>query len=209
MTFQFDPTRGTTCQPTRLRRTGVLVAALTIGLLAAGCGSGDTPDGAATDSVAAEPDTAESDTANDTVTTPAAEGSGGSEDGGDGCDLVSDELAAEILGIEIARREPHSDPTTGGVSCIKGTERANDLTQGSYVSVSVTPGGAAFFDETIAGGGTEPIQGVGDRAEFLAGAASLILAAGTDLITVQVIHGGAPGSLEDCITVAEEVIGNV
>lgn len=213
MSYLSEPTCEPTCEPsrepTRPPRVWLLATALTIGLLVAGCGSSDTPETANTDSVAEDTVGDETSAADDTVTTPAADGSGGSEPGGDGCDLISDELAAEILGIEIARREPHSDPTTGGVSCIKGTERVDDLTQSYYVSVSVTPGGAPYFDETIADGGTEPITGVGDQAAFLAGAASLIIAAGTDLVTVQVIHAGAPGSLEECITVAEEVLGNL
>jgi len=180
------------------------VTALTIVLLVAGCGSSDTPETAATDSGAAE-----SDTAADTGTTPAADDNGDSQNGGDGCDLISDDLAAEILGIEIVRREPNSDPTTGGLSCLKGTERVEDLSQASYVSASVTPGGAAFFDQTIAEAETETVSGLGDRAEYLAVAASLIIAAGTDLVTVQVIQGGAPGALEECITVAEEVLNNL
>ena len=118
-------------------------------------------------------------------------------------------MAASVLGINIVRREPHEDATTGGVSCIKGTERVQDLSQASYVSISATPGGAAFFDQTIEGAPTESVPGVGDRAEFLADAASLIIAAGADLVTVQVVKGGVPSSLDDCLTVAEEVLGNL
>lgn len=188
----------------RPRRSWLLVAALTIGMLAAGCGSGDTPDTAATDSV-----TDETVAADDNGTTPSGEDGGDSTEGGDGCDLISDELAAEILGIEIARREAHVEESTGGVSCIKGTERVTDLTQSSYVSVSATPGGAAFFDQTIEGAGTESVPGVGDRAAFLASAASLIIAAGEFLVTVQVVKGGVPSNLDDCLTVAEEVLGNI
>jgi len=194
----------TTRAITTRRRIWMLVAALSLGLTATGCGSGDTPETASTDSGASESDAAE-----DSVTTPAPEDGSGSEAGGDGCDLVSDELAAEILGIEIVRREPHTDPATGGVSCIKGTERVDDLSQGYFVSASVTPGGAAFFDQAVAEGDTEPVDGVGDDAAFLSVAGSLIIAAGTDLVTVQVVQEGTPGSLEDCVTVAEEVLSNL
>ena len=187
-----------------LRRTGlVLASALSVVLLAAGCGSSDPESETSSESAVAGTDDAQ-----DSAATSADDGSD-SEAGGDGCDLISDELAAEILGIEIARREPHTETSTGGVSCVKGTERVSDLSQASYVSVSVTPGGAAFFDETIAGAGTEPVPGVGDQAAFLSTAASLIIAAGADLVTVQVIKSGVPGTLDECTTVAEEVLGNV
>lgn len=182
----------------------IVLAVVSIALLTAGCGSDGAEQEAPTDSVEAE-----TDAADESVTTPAEDDSGGSEEGGDGCELISDDLAAEILGIEIARREPHVDTTTGGVSCIKGTERVEDLSQASYVSVSRTPGGAAFFDQTIEGAGTESIPGVGDRAAFLADAASLIIAAGDDLVTVQVVKGGVPSGLDDCLTVAAEVLANL
>lgn len=189
----------------------IALAAVTIALLTAGCGSGGGDDGKSTDSAAAGTDTvAADDTATGTGDTATeSQGDGGSDGGGAGCDLISDEVAASVLGIGIVRREPHEDATTGGVSCIKGTERVQDLSQASYVSISVTPGGAAFFDQTIEGAPTESVPGVGDRAEFLADAASLIIAAGADLVTVQVVKGGVPSSLDDCLTVAEEVLGNL
>ena len=194
------------------------MAAATIALLTAGCGSGGGDDGKSTDSAAAGTDTvAADDTATESGDTATesddtateSQGNGGSEEGGAGCDLISDEVAASVLGIDIVRREPNEAATTGGVSCIKGTERAQDLSQVSYVSISATPGGASFFDQTIEGAPTESVPGVGDRAEFLADAAALIIAAGADLVTVQVVKGGVPSSLDDCLTVAEEVLGNL
>jgi len=189
----------------------IALAAVTIALLTAGCASGGGDDGKSTDSAAAGTDTVAADDTATESDDPATEsqGNGGSEEGGEGCDLIADDVVAQVLGIEIVRREPHVDSTTGGVSCIKGTERVTDLTQSSYVSVSRTPGGAAFFDQTIEGAPTESVPGVGDQAEFLADAASLFIAAGADLVTVQVVKGGVPGSLDDCLTVAEEVLGNL
>ena len=189
----------------------IALAAVTIALLTAGCASGGGDDGKSTDSAAAGTGTVAADdtaTESDDSATE-SQGNGGSEEGGEGCDLISDEVAARVLGIDIVRREPNEDATTGGVSCIKGTERVQDLSQASYVSISVTPGGAAFFDLTIEGAPTESVPGVGDRAEFLADAASLIIAAGADLVTVQVVKGGVPSSLDDCLTVAEAVLGNL
>lgn len=186
-------------RPRLLAATG-----LVIGLLLAGCGSSSND--ASTGATAGQGDTqADGSTAADTE---ASGDTSGADAGGDGCALIPDELVSQVLGIEIARREPHSDATTGGVSCIKGTDRVTDLTQSFYVSISVTPGGAAFFDQTVEGAPTESVPGVGDRAEFLADAASLIIAAGTDLVTVQVVKGGVPSSLDDCLTVAAEVLDN-
>ncbi len=182
----------------------IMLTVLSIALLSAGCGSDDAGQDVSTDSAAAGAVTAE---ASDSATE--SEDDGGSAEGGDGCDLISDEVAAEILGIEIVRREAHEDATTGGISCIKGTERVEDLKQASYVSVSATPNGVAYFDETIAEAETESIPGVGDRAEFLASAGTMLIAAGDDLVTVQVVKGGVPSGLDDCLTVAEDVLANL
>ncbi len=189
----------------------IALAAVTIALLTAGCGSSGGDDGASTDPAAAGTGTvAADDTATESDDTATeSQDNGGSEEGGDGCDLISDEVAASVLGIDIVRREPNEDATTGGVSCLKGTERVTDLTQAYYVSVSNTPGGAAFLDQAIGEADYEPVSGVGDRAEFLASAGSLFIAAGADLVTVQVVEGGVPSSLDDCLTVAEEVLGNL
>ncbi|MBA3338651.1 MAG: hypothetical protein H0T54_02685 [Geodermatophilaceae bacterium] len=194
-------------QPTRSSRNWLAAWGLVVGLLLAGCGSGKQA--TSTDATAGGSDTsADNSTVTDTTdATDPADETGGS--GGDGCDLISDDLVTQVLGIEVVRREANTDATTGGVSCIKGTERVTDLTQSSYVSVSRTPGGAAFFDQTIEGAPTEPVPGVADRAEFLAAAASLIIAAGEDLVTVQVVKAGVPSSLDDCLAVAEEVLGNL
>lgn len=203
MTRPSEPTPEPTTEPTRLRRGWLLVAALTFGLLATGCGSGVTADRASTDSVAEG-----TDPADDTTASPPAGDSGDSAEGGDGCDLISDDVAAEILGIEIVRREPSTDPTTGGVGCVKGTERVTDLTQASYVSIGVTPGGAPFLAEASREAGSIAVSGVGDQAVFLPSAGALFIADGADLVQTQVVHGGVPGGQEDCITAAEDVLGN-
>lgn len=193
-------------EPLRSHRAWTAVTGLVVGLLLAGCGSSNDPGTTAPTGSAQGPAAGDSSAADDSAATTAS--GGDSSAGGDGCDLISDELAAQILGIEIVRREPHVDATTGGVSCLKGTERVTDLSTAYYVSVSSTPGGAAFFDETLGEAVTEPIPGVGDRAEFLAEAGTLLIAAGDDLATVQVVQAGVPGNLADCITVAQEVLAN-
>ena len=76
------------------------------------------------------------------------------------------------------------------------------------MSVSNIPGGAVFLDQATGQADYELVPGVGDRAEFLASAGSLIVAAGADLVTVQVVQAGVPGNLEDCITVAQDVLAN-
>ena len=192
--------------PMRSRPRWTATAGLVLGLLLAGCGGGGDAGSGATDSAAQGSAVQESSAPDDSAATTAD--GGDSTTGGDGCDLISDDVAAQILGIEIVRREPNVDAATGGISCLKGTERVTDLTQAYYVSVSNTPGGAVFLDQAIGQADYEPVPGVGDRAEFLASAGSLIIAAGADLVTVQVVQAGVPGNLEDCITVAQDVLAN-
>lgn len=162
-------------EPMRSRPRWPAAAGLVLGLLLSGCGGGGDAGTAATDSAAQGSASGESTAPDDSAATTAA--GGDSTTGGDGCDLISDDLAAQILGIEIVRREPHMDATTGGVSCIKGTERVTDLSTAYYVSASVTPGGAAFFDQTL-----------GEADAWVARVTPLIAAA-----------GGCPGRVTPCI----------
>jgi len=183
-----------------IRRRGIALAiAVSATLLASGCGSGGGDDGKSTDSAAAGTDTLP---ASDTAPASESDSNGDLEEGGAGCDLISDEVAASVLGVDIVRREPQEDPTTGGVSCTKGNEL------GTFVLISVTPGGAALVDEASSEADSVAVPGVGDRAEYVADAA-LFIASGADLVTVQVSRGGVPGSLDDCLTVAEDVLSNL
>jgi len=117
-------------------------------------------------------------------------------------------VAAQILGIEIVRRESNVDATTGGIGCIKGTERVDDLTTAFYVSISVTPGGAAFVDQASAEAGSQSVPAVGDSAVYLPSAGALFAADGADLLQAQVVKAGVPGTLDEAITVAQDVLAN-
>lgn len=191
------------------RRPRTIVAtALIAGLLAAGCGGSDG-DGEATASTTTEAENATEDTTDDaTTTTQASETDGSVEESDEACDIVSDEVAAEVLGVEIVRREGNTDPASGGYSCIKGTERQNDPAQFHYVSASVIPGGGSIMSEQFAAQeGSEPVDGLGDSAQFVPNLGVLIVVDGADALQVQVVKGGVPSSdLDDCVKVAEDIL---
>jgi len=186
----------------RSRRT-VLAAVLLGGLLIAGCGSGDGTDAGSTATAEGFEDSADDDT---TPTTTTAD-SGSEEASGDACDIVSDDVSAEVLGVEVVRREPHGEPGSGSVSCIKGLERTDDPASFSYVSVAVVAGAAALVDEASAEEGSQPVAGLGNRAVYVPSAGALFIADGADGVQVQVVKAGIRGSQQDCVTVANDVLG--
>lgn len=180
----------------RGRRQAVAVV-LVSGLLVAGCGSDD-----GSDQVASATTTGGADT---TAAASTTDSSGAEPADGDACAIVSDEVAAEVLGIEVVRREATGEAGAASVSCIKGSERADDPADFSYVSVGVTEGGVALVDEAGAQADSVPVDGLGDQAVFLPSAGALFVADGTDAVQVQVVQGGVPGSQEDVVTVATDV----
>jgi hypothetical protein len=193
--------------PSRLRRRRWLTLglAITTCVLVGGCGSGDN----STEASGVEQSTASSGpSAADPVsstTTPTSD-SGGTE-AGDACDIVSDEVAAEVLGIEIQRREPHTDATYKTLSCIKGTERATDMSKVSYVSVSILPGaGSMLLDQASSEAGSVPVSGLGDEAVYLPGTGALLISDGVDGVQVQVVKAGKPAEQQDAVTVAQDVL---
>jgi len=173
------------------RRRSILTVVLVSAILATGCGSGDDADAGSTATVALA-DAAEF------------------EENEEACEIVSDEVAAEVLGVEIVRREGHGDPGSGSVSCIKGTARLtdqdSDFSGMSFVSVAEVAGGAVIVDEASTQEGSQAVAGLGDRAVFLPNAGVLFIADGADEVQVQVVQAGVPGSQEDCITVANDVL---
>jgi len=94
------------------RRRFILAATLVAGLLTAGCGSESRSD--AKPAATSSPD-ATSDQILPSTTTIVA----GSEAAGGACEIVSDEVVAEVLGVSITRREPHGEPGGPTVTCIK------------------------------------------------------------------------------------------
>lgn len=185
------------------RAQAILAAALVSALLTAGCSSGDGSDAAPTTMTARLEDTS-ADAATSTTATPA-----GSEDAssGDACDIVSDEVVADVLGVPVVRREPSGEPGGQTYSCIKGTDRADDVANASFVSVSVIADGAVLVDEATSQPGSEPVTGLGDGAAFLPTDGALFIADGGDAIQIQVRKGADPGSQQDCVTIANDVLG--
>lgn len=178
--------------PVRRRRMALAVV-LVGGVLIVGCASSDDSDASSSTTTAGSDDSATTTTAgSDDVT-------------GDACDIVSDDVAADVLGIEIVRREANGEPGSESVSCIKGTERADDPADYFYVSVGVIAGGSALVDQASTELGGQPVDGFGDRAVFSSSAGTLFVADGDDGVQVQVVKAGVPGSQEDCVTVAEDV----
>lgn len=63
----------------------------------------------------------------------------------DGCSVLSDDEVAAVIGTPVTRREA-SAKTAGSFGCVKGNDRATDLTQAAFVSFSAfTTGGAALL----------------------------------------------------------------
>lgn len=206
-----------------LSRRGLRLLAAIVIVLTSSCGGGDDDNDAATsadasatsvasDDPAPSPDASSTSVVTDdaatstaATSTPAVTEVATTAPSGDGCDLVSDEVAAEVLGVEIVRREAHGEPGSQGVSCIKGLERTGDPAGFFYVSVAVVPGGSVLIDEASAQEGSQPVDGLGDRAVYVPNIGALYVAEGADAIQVQVVKAGVPGSQQDAVTVANDV----
>ena len=182
-----------------------VLAVIAMCVLAA-CGGGGGDDDAA------DPPSGDDGT---TVTTAADDEDGVADEGDDGeddedtggpCDMVSDEVVAEVLGIEVVRREPHEEGPS--VSCIKGTERLDDVQQGSFVSVGRIADGAALVDAFSAEAGSVSVD-LGDRAVYVPSAGVLSVALGEDVLQVQVFKQGTMGTQDEVVTVAEDVISRL
>ncbi len=184
------------------RATRIVALALLAGsVLASGCGSDDD---------AADPDetTTTASTGDETTSTmPTDAGAGDDTGSGDGCDLVSDAVVSQVLGIDVDRREPHEDKANKIVGCIKGTVRQEDPADSSYVSVAVYPAsaGAALLGAAQEEGATS-VDGLGEEAAFLETAGFLLVLDGESALQVQVVKDGVPSGLEDAETVAHDVL---
>jgi hypothetical protein len=172
--------------------------ALAVVIATAGCGSGSGSGGDAS----ATPASTASDSA-----TPDAKASEAPKSDSGPCDLVSDQAVTAVLQVKIVRREPHGKAGSASVSCIKGVNRTNDPSKFSYVSVGVVGGGAeVLLDQVDGKAGSSPVGGLADRAIYLRNAGALFIADGDDAVQVQVVKGGKPGSQQDCVTIAKDVL---
>ena len=171
---------------------------LALAIATAGCGSGS----GSGDDASATPDSTSSASA-----TPDAEASGAPKSDGGPCDLVSDEAVSGVLQVKVVRREPHGTPGSPNVSCIKGVKRASDPSAFTYVSVAVLAGaGGTLLDQVGSQEGGSVVSGLGDRAVYLPSAGGVFIADGADGLQVQVVKAGKPGSQQDCVAIAKDVL---
>lgn len=188
-------------RPRRARLPMAAAVALVLGLAA--CGGSD--DGAAKKDPPG--------TAQDVTTTTAPDDNGSAADGtvqeasSEACDIVSDEVVTQVLGTDdIPRREP-SGVVGETYSCIKGSERTDDLTTAAYVNVSFLKGGASIVDQFAAEAESVEVTGFGDRAVFVPSAGALSVAVGSDSYQIQVVKAGRPSDQADAEAVAKDVLG--
>jgi hypothetical protein len=184
-----------TTHRTRHRARCLVVLALATVFVASSCGSdpGSGDDGSPKPSSGAASESG-------SVSTPKEEKSGNA------CDIVSDDVAADVLGVKIVRREPHEKP--GSITCIKGSKRSNDLGTNSFVNVNefTGRGAAQLAEQAAAEEGSKRVSGLGDRAYFLPNAGALFVVGGDDVVNVQVVKAGKPGNQHDCVTVMKDVL---
>ena len=107
---------------------------------------------------------------------------------------------------ELERREPNGD-LTQTYGCIKGTDRVDDLSAGSYVSVSFIKGGAAIVDQFASEPASVSVTGYGDKAVYVPDAGAMSIAVGADSYQIQVVKGGRPSDQADATAVADDVLG--
>ncbi len=178
-------------QPRARRLVGLALACV---IVASGCGS----DPESKDEASPKPSASASEA--EAGTTPEDETEGGP------CDLVSDEMAVDVLGVEVERREPHEKK--GSTTCIKGTERSDDMESNSFVNVNVFFGQGAkqLANKADVEEGSKRVSGLGDRAFFLANAGALFVVDGDEVVNVQVVKQGKPSTQADCVTVARDVL---
>lgn len=171
-----------------------VVAAVLGGVLLSACGSGGGED------------SSPKSTSSGSAATPDA-GDASKAPSGGACDIISDDVASAVLGVKIVRREGNGEPGSASVSCIKGLERSNDPKQFSYVSASVLAGGGStLVDQAKTIEGNRPVAGLGDRALFVPSVGGLFIVDGADGVQVQIVKAGKPGSEQDCVTVAKDLL---
>lgn len=186
------------------RHALVIATVLATAIGSAGCGSQSKAD---TPSAGKSGSSSTPGPSSPTSATPTADKSDGSQP--DACDMVSDDVAASVLGIKIVRREPHSEPGTQSVSCIKGLPRASDPKDFTFVSVALISGGGTAMSGELAQAGGREVSGLGDRARFLPDVGAIYVVKGADLVSAQVTKGGRPGTQEQSTRVMQDVLSRM
>jgi hypothetical protein len=105
----------------------------------------------------------------------------------------------------VTRNEPAT--ATGAIGCVKGTDRASDLTKAAFVSYSqFTTGGAEVLDQFGSEEGAEEVTGLGDRAVFQASGGVVFFSANGKTASVQVFKFGQPGTRDEVIATAKLLV---
>ena len=183
-----------------MKRTWIIgCVAFGVTLLSACGGSGGTPTAASSPSGSSSSSaSSSSSTGGSTPSTPT-----------DGCDLLTDDEVQAVIGVPVTRREP-SARTASGFGCVKGTDRAADVTTGAFVSFSVfTTGGSALLDQLATQPDTEQVSGLGDRAYFQSSAGFVFFAKGDTVISVQVFKFGQIGTRDEILSLARKALSRV
>lgn len=127
----------------------------------------------------------------------------------DGCSLLTDDEVTAVIGAPVTRREA-SPKTAVSFGCVKGTDRAADISTGAFVSFSAfTTGGAALLDQLAGESGTEPVSGLGERALYQAAGGFVFILKGSTVVSVQVFKFGQPGSRDEVIGLARTALSRV
>jgi uncharacterized protein DUF3558 len=144
--------------PRRWRRTGRSVALLATGWALAACGGGDDDDDEAAGTSGSAPGFVTFVTGD--VTSPPGGAPGTSGEAVDPCTIVSREEAAETLGMAV-----HDGEFTVA-NFDQGTCRWPSESDFGEISVEVRNGDPARFTEFYESDQGEPVEGVGDRAQW-------------------------------------------
>jgi hypothetical protein len=180
--------------------------ALTI-LLAIGLGVGCGGGGSSKASSSSSP-TASSSSASRSASTgssPASSAASSSADDRDACSLLTDDEVAAVIGAPVTRNEPATTP--GALGCVKGNDRADDLSKAAFVSYSqFTTGGDALLDQFGSEEGSEEVTGIGDRAVFQASGGILFFSANGKTAEVQVFKLGQPGTRDEVVAMAKALL---
>ncbi len=89
----------------------------------------------------------------------------------------------------------------------QGHRSVDDLSAGSYVSVSFIKGGAAIVDQLASEPASVSVSGYGDKAVYVPDAGAVSIAVGADSYQIQVVKGGQPSGQTDATAVADDVLG--
>jgi hypothetical protein len=176
--------------------TACVAVGITLAAACGGGGSGATPASKTSGSIG--PSSSSS--------TPPTSVTAGSDDA---CTLLTDDEVKAVIGAPVTRHEA-SPKTAASFGCVKGTDRAADVTTTAFVSFSgFTTGAQTLVDQLAAQAGAEEISGLGDRAVFQSAGGLVIVVKGDTAVTVQVFKFGQTGTRDEVIALARTAVSRV